>query len=58
MDTLERERGVKKAFSSELFDSIIAESKKGLENGQFKEKKSKSVKNKEIKVAAKVETFP
>ena len=42
MDTLERERGAKKAFSSELFDSIIAESKKGLENGQFKEKNQKA----------------
>ena len=31
-------------FSSELFDSIIAELKNGFENGQFKEKKSKNLK--------------
>ena len=36
-------RGAKKAYSSEVFDSIIAEFK---ENIQFKEKKSKNLKAK------------
>ena len=35
-----KQRGAKKAFSSELFNSIIAEFKEGLENVQFKEKKT------------------
>ena len=46
METLERERGAKKAFSSEVIDSIIAELK---ENIQFKEKNQKSLKQKRKK---------
>ena len=47
------ERGTKKKFSSELFDSIFAEFK---ENIQFKEKKSKKlkVKKKETKLLVEV----
>ena len=43
METLERERGAKKACSNEVLDSIMAEFK---ENVQFKEKKSKNFKAK------------
>ena len=50
-----RERGAKKAFSSELFDSIIAEFKEGLENVQFNEKnKNFKAKKKETKLVVKV----
>ena len=35
---LQREGGTKKAFSSELFDSIIVEFKGDFENAQFNEK--------------------
>ena len=38
-----RERGAKKAFTSEVFDSIIAECKEGLENVHFKGNKSKNL---------------
>ena len=53
---LEREReSAKKAFSSELFDSIIAEFKEGLENVQFNEKnKNFKAKKKETKLVVKV----
>ena len=45
----------KKAFSSELFDSIIAEFKEGLENVQFNEKnKNFKAKKKETKLVVKV----
>ena len=57
METLERERdSAKKAFSSELFDSIIAEFKEGLENVQFNEKNKKNFKSKkkETKLVVKV----
>ena len=51
-----RERDAKKAFSSEVFDSIIAEFK---ENVQFKEKKFKNskAKKKETKLLVEVEAF-
>ena len=51
------ERGAKKAFSSEVFDSIVAKFK---ENIQFKEKKFKNfkAKKKETKLLAEVEAFP
>ena len=42
MENLERERGAIKAFSRELFDSVIAEFKKGLKNVRFKEKSFKA----------------
>ena len=50
------ERDAKKAFSSELFNSTIAEFK---ENIQFKEKKSKNfkAKKKETKSVAEVKAF-
>ena len=56
----QREReSAKKAFSSELFDSIIAEFKEGLENVQFNEKNEKhfKAKKKETKLVVKVEAF-
>ena len=43
METLESE-ALKKAFSSELFDYIIAEFKEGLGNAQFKETNQKTLK--------------
>ena len=51
------ERGIKKTFNIEVFDSIIAESK---ENIQFKEKKSKNfrAKQKETKLLVEVKEFP
>ena len=52
-----RKRGAKKAFSKEVFDSIVAEFK---ENVQFKEKKSKNFKakkKKETKLVVEVEAF-
>ena len=50
-------RGAKKAFSNEVFDSIIAEFK---ENMKFKEEKSKNLKakKKETKLLIEVEAFP
>ena len=44
-----RERGAKKAFRSELFDSITAEFKEGLENAKFKEKNQKTLRQKRKK---------
>ena len=51
------EKGAKKAFSSDVFDFIIAEFK---ENIQFKEKKSKNFKSKEkeTKPLIEVQAFP
>ena len=48
---MEKERpshkwGAKKAFSSEVFDSIIAEFKEGLKNAHCKEKNKKTFKQK------------
>ena len=50
----------KKAFSSEVFDSIIVEFKKRLVNAQFREKKSKNfkAKKKETKQVVEIEAFP
>ena len=52
--------GAKKAFSSEVFYSIIVEFKEGLENTQFKEKKLKSFKaeKKKNKLVVEGEAFP
>ena len=49
----------KKAFSSEVFDSIIVEFKKRLVNAQFREKKSKNskAKKKETKQVVEIEAF-
>ena len=50
---------LKKAFSSKVFDSIIAEFKGVLENAQFKEKKSKNftAKKKKTTLVDEVKTF-
>ena len=51
------ETGAKKAFSSEVFDSVIAKFKK---NNQFKEKKSKNfkVEKKETTLLVEIQAFP
>ena len=50
---------LKKAFSSKVFDSIIAEFKGVLENAQFKEKESKNftAKKKKTTLVDEVKTF-